>query len=51
MDLNGNSKRINMTYMDNTPIVKISKLNNNVAMSNGTEHYLLEYNEEKQKYM
>jgi len=31
----------NMVYVDNEPIVKISNKNDNAAMSNGTENYLL----------
>jgi len=41
MDLLGQSSSRNIVYVDNEPIVKFSIKNDNAAMSNGTENYLL----------
>ena len=39
-----------MTYVDNDPIVKISIKNDNAAMSNGTENYVLQWDETRKAY-
>lgn len=50
IDLLGQSENRNMVYVDNEPIVKISIKNDNAAMSNETENYILEYNENRKAY-
>ena len=50
MDLLGQSMNRNMTYVDNVPIVKISIKNDNAAMSNGTENYVLQWDETRKAY-